>query len=137
MEVNNSPLAATAAIICLIALVCGFASNAALLGMASVALIVVLCLLGLRSPGRPSKLTVAAVLAFGIGFCCLLALQFHLHDPSGPLRTIGGFPAGTAMLVYGIAPLGLMLGVLYGLIFEREVLPIEKQREYLERFSKQ
>ena len=137
MEVNNSPLAAIAAIICLIALVGGIASNAALLGMASVALIVVLCLLGLRAPGRPSKLTVAAVLAFGIGFCCLLALQFHLHDPSGPLRTIGGFPAGTAMLVYGIAPLGLMLGVLYGLIFEREVLPIEKQREYLERFSKQ
>ena len=133
---NNSPLATLAATICLIALVGGFAGNAALLGMASVALIVVLCLLSLRSPGRPSKLTLAAVTVFGIGFCCLLALQFHLHDPSGPLRTIGGFPAGTAMLVYGIAPLGLMLGVLYGVIFDREILPIKKQREFIERFSK-
>jgi len=134
--VNNSPLAALAAVICLIALIGGFAGQAALLGMASVALIVVLCLLGLRSPGRPSKLTLAAVLAFGIGFCCLLALQFRLHDPAGPLKTIGGFPAGTAMLVYGIAPLGLMLGLLYGLIFDREILPLDKQREFLQRFSK-
>ncbi len=133
---NNSPLAALAAVICLIALIGGFAGQAALLGMASVGLIVVLCLLGLRSPGRPSKLTLAAVLAFGIGFCCLLALQFHLHDPAGPLKTIGGFPAGTAMLVYGIAPLGLMLGLLYGLIFDREILPLDKQREFLQRFSK-
>ena len=133
---NNSPLAALAAVICLIALIGGFAGQAALLGMASVALIVVLCLLGLRSPGRPSKLTLAAVLAFGIGFCCLLALQLRLHDPAGPLKTIGGFPAGTAMLVYGIAPLGLMLGVLYGLIFDREILPLDKQREFLQRFSK-
>ncbi|MXY70436.1 MAG: hypothetical protein F4Y47_18055 [Acidobacteriia bacterium] len=132
---NNSPLAALAAVICLIALAGGFAGNAALLGMASVALIVVLCLLGLRSPGRPSRLTLAAVLAFGIGFCCLLALQFHLHDPTGPLKTIGGFPAGTALLVYGIAPLGLMLGVLYGLIFDREVLPPDRQRAFIERYS--
>lgn len=134
---NNSPLAALAALICLIALAGGFVGNAGLLGMASVALIVVLCLLGLRSPGRPSKFTLAAVLAFGIGFCCLLALQFLLHDPAGPLRTIGGFPAGTAVLVYGIAPLGLMLGVLYGLIFDRDILPVGKQREFIERFSKQ
>ena len=133
---NNSPLAAVGAVICLIALAGGFSGNAALLGMASVALIVVLCLLGLRAPGRPSRLTLAALLAFGVGFCCLLALQFHLHDPSGPLKTIGGFPAGTAMLVYGIAPLGLMLGVLYGLVFDREVLPLAKQREFIERFSK-
>ena len=132
---NNSPLAALAAVICLVALAGGLAGNAALLGMASVGLIVVLCLLGLRSPGRPSKLTVAAVLAFGIGFCCLLALQFHLHDPSGPLKTIGGFPAGTALLVYGIAPLGLTLGVLYGLVFDSEVLPPERQRAFIERHS--
>ena len=134
---NNSPLAALAAVICLIALIAGFAGQAAVLGMASVALIVVLCLLGLRSHGRPSNLTLAAVLAFGVGFCCLLALQFHLHDPTGPLKTIGGFPAGTAMLVYGIAPLGLMLGLLYGLIFDSEILPLDKQREFLQRFSKQ
>ena len=132
---NNSPLAALAAVICLIALVGGFAGNAALLGMAAVALIVVLCLLGLRSPGRPSRLTVAALLAFGIGFCCVLALQFRLHDPTGPLRTIGGLPAGAALLVYGIAPLGLMLGVLYGLIFDREVLPPDRQRAFIERYS--
>ena len=75
------------------------------------------------------------MLAFGIGFCCLLALQFRLHDPTGPLRTIGGFPAGTALLVYGIAPLGLMLGVLYGLIFDREVLPPDRQRAFIERHS--
>ena len=107
-----------------------------MLGMCAVVLIVVLCAIALRVPGRPSRPVYAYLGAFATAFCGLLALGFHLHDPSGQLLTIGGFPAGTAMLVYGITPLGITMGILYGVVFDREILPEDKQREFLDRFAK-
>ncbi len=136
MEVNNSPLAVLAAAVSLVALLAGLAGRAALLGMAAVVLIAVLCALALRSAGQPSRRTYAYLAGFATVFCSLLALGFFLHDPSGPLVTIGGFPAGTAMLLYGITPLGVTLGLVYGLIFDTEILSKHKQREFLDRFAK-
>lgn len=132
---NNSPLAALCAAVCVAALFAGLAGQAALLGMSAVALIVVLAAMGLRAPGRPSRLVFAVLVTWGALFCGLLALGFRLHDPTGSLAMIGGFPAGTAMLVYGTTPLGITMGVLYGLTFDREILPLEKQREFLDRFA--
>lgn len=133
---NNSPLAVLAAVVSLTALLAGLAGNAALLGMAGVVLIGVLCALALRSEGLPSRRTYAYLAAFTAIFCGLLALGFHLHDPSGPLVKIGGFPAGTAILLYGIAPLGVTMGIVYGLIFDREILPKDRLRNFLDRFAK-
>ena len=132
---NNSPLAALCAAVCVAALVAGLAGQAALLGMSAVALIVVLAAMGLRAPGRPSRRVFAVLVTWGALFCGLLALGFRLHDPTGALAMIGGFPVGTAMLVYGTTPLGITMGVLYGLTFDREILPLEKQREFLDRFA--
>ena len=134
---NNSPLAVLAAVVCLAALLAGLAGHAALLGMAGVVLISVLCALALRSEGRPSRRTYAYLAAFTAIFCSLLALGFHLHDPSGPLVKIGGFPAGTAILLYGITPLGVTMGIAYGLVFDSEILPEGKLRKFLDRFAKQ
>ena len=133
---KNSPLAILAALVSLTALLAGLAGQAAILGMAGVTLIAVLCAMALRAGGRPSRRTFAYLAAFAATFCGLLALGFHLHDPHGPLRTIGGFPAGTAMLVYGITPLGVTMGIVYGLIFDREILPRDKQHEFVERFAR-
>lgn len=130
---NNSPLAKSVAVVSAAALLAGLTGHAGVLGMAAVVLIALLAVLGLRVPGGPSRRTLAAVAVFGMLFCSLLALSFLLHDPDGQLVTIGGLPAGTAMLVYGIAPLGISLGFLYGLIFDREILPREQQHEFLER----
>ena len=101
--------------------------------MSAVALIVLLCAIGLRVPNRTSKSTILTLIAYGAVFCALLATAFRLHDPTGPLTTIGGFPAGTAMLIYGIAPLGITLGVLYGLVFDSEILPLEEAAGVLEK----
>ena len=133
---NNSPLAVLAAIVSLIALLAGLAGQAAVLGMAAVVLIAVLCALGLRAAGRPTRRTYAFLVAFATVFCALLALGFHLHDPNGTLVTIGGFPVGTAMLIYGIAPLGITMGVLYALVFDTEILPEDKHRDFIDRFAK-
>lgn len=133
---NNTPVALGLAVASLAALAAGMAGQALALGILAVALIVLLCMVGLQAPRRTSRLTVLTLVAYGAAFCALLAFSFHLHDSTGPLTTIGGFPAGTAMLIYGIAPLGVTLGVLYGLTFDREILPLEKQQEFLKRFSK-
>jgi len=61
----------------------------------------------------------------------LLAGIAWLDDPQR-LRLLLGLPAGTALLVYGVWPIGLVWGVLYGVLFPRDVLP----RERLERFLK-
>lgn len=133
---NNSPLAILAAVVSLVALLGGLAGQALVLGMGGVVLIAVLCVLALRSSGGPSGRTCAYLAAFATIFCGLLALGFRLHDPSGPLVTIGGFPAGTAMLLYGITPVGITMGIAYGLIFDSEILPEDKQRKFLNRFAR-
>ena len=133
---NNTPVALGLAVASLAALAAGLAGQALALGIGAVALIVLLCMIGLQAPRRTSRSTVLTLIAYGAAFCGLLAFSFRLHDPTGSLTTIGGFPAGTAMLIYGITPLGITLGVLYGLTFDREILPLEKQREFLKRFSR-
>ena len=135
MAVNNSPLAMLCAVLSLVALVAGLSGQAALVGMSAVVLIVVLSAMGLRAPGRPRFRVLAVLVAWGAIFCGLLALGFRLHDPAAPLATFGGFPIGTATLVYGTTPLGITMGVLYALAFERDILPLEKQREFLARFA--
>ena len=133
---SSTKLACLAAAVSLAALVAGLAGWAGALGIASVALLVTLWGLGLRSPGRTLPRTVAATIGIGAALCALLVLAYRLHDPEGALTTIGGLPAGTAMLVYGLPAAGSLVGILYGLAFDREILPIESQREFLERFGR-
>ena len=132
---NNTTLAVLCAIGSLVTLVAGLTGYAQAFGFGSVMLIVLLSFMGLRAPGRPGRRVYAYLIAFGAIFIGLLALAFHLHDPTGSLRTFGGFPVGTAVLVYGISSIGLTMGVVYGLVFDRKVLPVEKQREFLDRFG--
>lgn len=132
---NNTKLAVLCAIGSVVTLAAGLMGYAQVFGFGSVVLIDLLALLGLQAPGRPMRIVNVYLIAFGAIFIGLLATAFHLHDPTGPLRTFGGFPVGTAVLVYGISLLGLTTGVVYGLVFDRKILPIEKQREFLDRFA--
>ena len=132
---RNSWLAAVAGSVCVVALLAGLGGNALALGICAVVLIALLCTISLRSAGRPSRRTLAVLAIYATAFSCFLAMAFRLHDPGGPLVTFWGFPVGTAMLVYGITPLGFTLGALYGLVFDSDILPEEKQREFLERYA--
>ena len=136
MALNNTPVAVTCAGVCAVGLLAGLAGQAMILGIAAVALIVTLAVLGLHTPGRTSWRTYGVLAAWGAAYCAVLLLCARLHQPAEPLATIGGFAAGTAILVYGATPLGLVIGVLYGLSFDREVLPLQKQEEFLRRFAR-
>ncbi len=133
---SNTLLAVLTAIGALAGLAAGLASSGLLVGVAAVLIIVLLAILGARAPGRTSPFVISTLVAWGIAFIVLIALSYRLHDPSGPLVTIGGFPAATAMLVYGTVPVGIAMGVLYGLAFDRHILPTDRQRELLARFGK-
>ena len=132
---TSTRLAILAAATSLVALAAGLAGRPAVLGMAAVVLTVLLCAQAFFNSERPPRAVYAFLAAFATVFCGLLALAFHLHDPDGPLATFGGFPVGTAVLLFGITPVGVTMGVMYGIVFGRDVLPERKLRAFLDRFA--
>jgi hypothetical protein len=62
------------------------------------------------------------------GYVLLLAGMVWLRDSR---ELILGFPAPTALLVYGIWPMPLLAGLLYGLVFRSAVLPEDKLERFL------
>ncbi len=78
----------------------------------------------------------AAIIGIFLAYSALLLLLAGLDDPSGEPRLILGFPAATAVLVFGIWPIGVMAGLLYGLVFQRSVLPEEKLRAFIRKFGR-
>ncbi len=135
MEVKNTTIALAIAALCCGVLSAALAGNAELLALGAVTMPTLLAAFGLWSRDRTSLRTCIWLGAFWAAFLCLLALGFYLHRPDEPLRLIGGFPAGTTILVYGMPPLGISFGLLYGVAFDAEILPEDKQREFLRRFQ--
>ena len=76
-----------------------------------------------------------AIVGIFLAYSALLLLLARL-DSTEELRLILGFPAATAILVFGIWPIGAVAGLLYGLVFERSVLPEEKLQEFIRKFGR-
>ena len=72
-----------------------------------------------------SPLVRTAVAALFCSLSGLLAAMRWVHDPSGGPRTFWGFPAGTALLIYGIWPLAIALTLFVTAVFDRLALPPE------------
>ena len=82
---------------------------------------------------RPIRLTLLALFAADTA----LLTGMVLSPTSGPLpRLVFGFPAPTALLVYGIWPLPLLAGLLYALVFRSNVLPEDKLERFLAEHSR-
>ena len=78
----------------------------------------------------------AAIIGIFLVYSALLLLLAGLDNPGGEPRLILGFPAATAVLVFGIWPIGVMAGLLYGLVFQRSVLPEKKLRAFIRKFGR-
>ncbi len=78
----------------------------------------------------------AAIIGIFLAYSALLLLLAQLDNPSGELRLIMGFPVATAVLVFGIWPIGVMAGLLYGLVFHRSVLPEKKLQAFIRKFGR-
>ncbi len=84
-----------------------------------------------RRPG-----TVAALSAvFLLYIACLLGIVWTYHPEAVPVLFLG-LPVPTAFLIYGIWPLGSLLGLLYAVEFRRSVLPEEKLQQFLTEFGR-
>jgi hypothetical protein len=77
----------------------------------------------------------AAIIGIFLAYSALLLLLVSLDKPGEEPHLIWGFPAATAVLVFGIWPIGMVAGLLYGLVFSRSVLPEEKLRAFLSKFG--
>ncbi len=137
MEVNNTPTALALAVTSIVTLAAALTGSAMLVGFGGVVMVSLLGVIGFRVPsGRPNAPAQIALAVWCVAFCTLIAFAYWLHDPSGPLRTIGAIPAGTAMLIYGLPPLGLLVGLLYGALFDRVTLPEDRLASFLQRHGR-
>jgi hypothetical protein len=99
-----------------------FASNVRLgFGFAACGLLVLSLALGF---GRLR----AGLIGLFAAYAILLSAMVWLEDSP---RLVLGVPAATALLIYGIWPAPLAAGLLYGLVFRRDVLPDEKLDQFL------
>lgn len=76
------------------------------------------------------------IIGLFVVYAVLLTVMAALDDPQGPPNLILGFPAATALLVYGVWPAAAAIGIVYGLTFERTVLPPERLDDFLRRFGR-
>jgi hypothetical protein len=98
-------------------------------------LIITLALsLGFGHASRAGFLRNALLVVF-LGFCGLLGMIVLGHDPASETLILG-FPVGTAVLVYGIWPFGMIGAVLYALVYDRWVTPADKLDHFLRQFCR-
>jgi len=78
----------------------------------------------------------ATLLGLFLVYSLLLAGIAWVDHPEGGLRLLFGLPLGSALLVYGIWPLGVVSGILYALVFDQAVLPEPKLRAFQSEFGR-
>lgn len=76
------------------------------------------------------------ILGLFIAYVILLGAMALLDNPRGPINLILGFPAATAVLVYGIWPIAVAVGITYAITFKHTVLPPDRLNKFLHRFGK-
>jgi hypothetical protein len=100
------------------------------------AVMFVLMLLLLRAGhGRGAKALLGGLGALLACYLGLLGWIVVADQPAGHLALLLGLPQATALLVYGVWPLGFLVGALYYARFSRSILPADRLEEFLRRFS--
>ena len=82
---------------------------------------------------RPIRTVLLALLLVNLSLFIAMLLTDRTE---GEPFLILGVPLSTAFLVYGIWPMGTLLGVLYWAMFHRSVLPEEKTEKFLADFGR-
>ncbi|MBG99098.1 MAG: hypothetical protein CMN58_01985 [Solibacterales bacterium] len=88
---------------------------------------------GAQLSQKPIPILIVGLLVVYIVLLTAIAL---LDNPRQPLTLILGFPAATAVLVYGIWPVATVIGLVYALTFDRTVLPPDRLDEFIRRFGR-
>ena len=100
------------------------------------AMFVLMMLLLRAGHGRDTKIllgSLCALLACYLGLLCWIVVA---DQPAGDLVLLLGLPQATALLVYGLWPLGFLVGALYYVRFSHSILPADRLEEFLRRFRR-
>ncbi len=135
MQHDNNKLVLTVAAVCAVALVFGLLGLWQWFGFVVWPLLFLCAALGHgRDAGRGPIRTALYVMA---AVNLLLFTAILLTDRTeGDAVLVLGTPVSTAFLIYGIWPMGNLIGVLYFAVFERSVLPPEKLDRFLADFAR-
>lgn len=92
--------------------------------------------LGYGAGRRRLAISLSLILLF-VAYGVLLVGMVRALGSGDSSRLVLGFPAATALLVYGIWPLPLLAGLLYALMFRSSVLPEERLEKFLAEHGRQ
>ena len=117
---------------CLATALAGAWGEPTALGIAVLAVIMLILSLGWRG-SRGAAWALAGIFAV---FAALFLAIVAFDDPDGPPRLLLGLPASTAVLVYGVWPLGVLPSLLYAYRFRDSVLPEDRLERFLAEHSR-
>jgi hypothetical protein len=100
------------------------------------AMFVLMMLLLRAGHGRGAKILLGSLCALLACYLGLLSAMVVADQPAGDLVLLLGLPQATGLLVYGLWPLGFLVGALYYARFSRSILPTDRLEEFLRRFSR-
>lgn len=125
MKFNKDSVVVIMAVLCAVLIVAGFMKAYYIFSWASILCIMFYAILGGQNKGSmgpmgPVILILSAVLL--AGFTTALSMNIPLKETAG---LVLGFHPGTAVLVYIIWPIPILLGIAYGLNFEKFILTDE------------
>lgn len=112
----------------------GWAGAPVPLGISLLAALALALAIGWR--GALRRGVVLSIAGIFVVFAALMTAIALLEDPLGEPRLWLGLPASTAVLVYGVWPLGVLPSLLYAARFRGLVLPEEKLRRFLAQHSR-
>ena len=100
------------------------------------AMFVLMMMLVRAGHGRGTKVLLGSLCALLACYLGLLGWIVVADQPAGDLVLLLGLPQAPALLVYGLWPLGFLVGALYYARFSRSILPSDRLEEFLRRFSR-
>jgi hypothetical protein len=100
------------------------------------AMFVLMMILLRAGHGRGAKALLVSLGALLACYLGLLGAIVRADQPAGNLVLLLGLPEATALLVYGLWPLGFLVGALYYARFSHSILPAGRLEEFLRRFSR-
>lgn len=134
MQATNDRIVTAIFVIALLILPLSFFNLWFAFALATSVLLVLGLALGFGSHHRPIRRTLILLSA---GYTLLLVAMVWADRAGGSPWLVLGFPAATALLVYGIWPMPLIAGLLYALVFRSSVLPEDKLQKFLAEHSPQ
>ena len=117
------------------AIALGWLNHWLLFGIAALTLMALGLAVGF-GPQLTRKPIPVLIVSLFVVYAVLLTVMAALDNPEGPPNLVLGFPAATAVLVYGIWPLAAAIGIVYGLTFDRTVLPPDRLDDFVRRFGR-